>query len=194
MDETIKNDVVDTPEVDATNTDTDNKAETQKDAELERLIEKRAKELTNDAVRDRLRREKEKFDLEKQQAIDDAIKKERMTEEERKSVETEELLKKYQDLESRYVAKERSELITRKLSEAGIQSDELLVSALSKDIDNLDAIVEKLGETINSQVDRKVQEKLKSSNVNIPTDSGINNAPRKRALPTSVAAQIGPKK
>lgn len=187
----IKKEVTEVAEPEVTQTDTGDSGKTQKDAEIESLIEKRAKELTNHAVQERLRTQKEKFDLEKQQAIEDALKKERMTEEERKNAEREELMKKYEELEGKYLAKERSELITRKLSEAGIQSDDLLVSALSNNIDNLDSIIEKLNETISSQVDKKVQEKLKLSDVKLTVDPGLNNTPRKRSTSQSVAAQIG---
>lgn len=190
--EEVKNEgVVEVTEPATIKDDTGDSGKTQKDAELEKLIEARAKELTNNAVQDRLKREKEKFDLEKQQAIEDALKKERMTEDERKNAEREELAKKYEELETKYLAKERSELITRKLSEAGIQSDDLLVSALSNNIDNLDSIIEKLNETISSQVDKKVQEKLKLSDVKIAVDPGLNNTPRRRSTSQSVAAQIG---
>lgn len=171
------------------NTPTDG-GKTYTEVELRAEAEKLAKELTNNAVRDRINKIKSDSEAEKQKAIEDAIKKTQMSESEKLALELEELRTENTEWKEKYNRKEKSEEIVKKLTSAKITVDDDIIDTLINSYDKADSIIEKLSLNIKSAVDREVEEKLKSSGSSLPKQSEMSQA-KSTAVFRTPASRIG---
>ena len=157
---------------------------------VEKLAHEKAIELTNKAISERLRKVEEKAELEKAKAIEEAIKKEKMTEDEKKNAELEDLRNKYSELEDKYNSRERIDLVRNKFIEAKLPMNDILITSLSKDLENVDTIISKLKEDFEKQVQTAVESELKNSSINFDkTDK--KDLSTAKPIHRSTAARIG---
>lgn len=156
---------------------------------VEELAQKRAIELTNNAVAERVRKLNEKHELEKQQAIEDALKKAKMTVEELEAEEVRKLAEKNAELEQKYNELVNSGLIKSKLSEAGLPQTDALVKSLLNNVNEIDDIVKELKDNFDTELQKRVDEKLKTSTIDFKQQTVDLTKPETRHRNT--ASRIG---
>ena len=160
------------------------------EADLQAKAKAMATELTNDAIQDRLKREREKFEIDKQKAVDEAIAKTKMSDSEKLALELDELRSANKLLEDKLNRGEKSSMVIKKLMDANIPADDDIVDSLISNFDKADSIIEKLNNSIKSVVDKQVEEKLKGSGITLP--SGEAKTPVKSTnVFRTTAARIG---
>lgn len=135
--------------------------------EIDKLIKDRAVELTNNAVQERIRKLTEKHEKEKEEAVADALKKAKMTAEEVKVEEFDELQSKYEKLELLHNTMLNSAIVEKKLVEAGLPASESLVKSLVNSMDTVDDLISELKGNFDEAIQKQVDDKLKSSNLEV---------------------------
>lgn len=148
------------------------------DEELEKLVKERATELTNEVVRERLKKEKLKHEEDKQKAIEEAVRKAQLSDEEKEKEEVTELRNKVSELTELIDSSKRSEIVKSKFATKNIPYTDEMVKVLAKDLDNVDSVIEGMESKINELVSAQVSEKLKNSSSNLPNTP---NTPAKRS-------------
>lgn len=158
---------------------------------VEKLAKERAIELTNTAVANRVKDLKEKHEIDKQLAVEEALKKAKMTTEEIEAEEVKELANKYAELESKYNEVLNSGVIKTKLSEAGLPQSDALVKSLLGNMENIDTVVKDLKENFDTELQKRVEDKLKSSTFEIKKDSVDLDKPERKYRNTASKIGIG---
>lgn len=192
-DKTLENDVNKTDvkkEENVTKEDSDKTSIKKEDKKFNDLVEKKAKEMVNSIISQRINDLKATHEEEKKQAVADALKKANMTAEELKAEEIKDLQSKYSTLETQYKNIVNSTLIKEKLIEANLPHQESIVKSLLPNIETIDEVIKDLKTALEDKVQKEVDIKLKSSDLDIRTSETSLPTKEKKIYPNT-ASKIG---
>ncbi len=157
--------------------------------EVERLANELAVELTNKAVQSRIAQLTKKHEIEKEKAVADALKKAEMTTEELAQDAFNELQGKYDALLDKYNSTVNGGIVKDKLAEAGLPITETLVKSLIADMDNVDEAIKDLKSNFDTEIQKQVDDRLKSSTVDFKKQSDSDS--KTKPIYRNTASRIG---
>ena len=157
--------------------------------EVERLANELAVELTNKAVQSRIAQLTKKHEIEKEKAVADALKKAEMTTEELAQDAFNELKGKYDALLDKYNSTVNGGIVKDKLAEAGLPITETLVKSLIADMDNVDEAIKDLKSNFDTEIQKQVDDRLKSSTVDFKKQSDSDS--KTKPIYRNTASRIG---
>ena len=157
--------------------------------EVERLANELAVELTNKAVQSRIAQLTKKHEIEKEKAVADALKKAEMTTEELAQDAFNELQGKYDALLEKYNSTVNGGIVKDKLAEAGLPITETLVKSLIADMDNVDEAIKDLKSNFDTEIQKQVDDRLKSSTVDFKKQSESDR--KTKPIYRNTASRIG---
>lgn len=157
--------------------------------EVERLANELAVELTNKAVQSRIAQLTKKHEIEKEKAVADALKKAEMTTEELAQDAFNELQGKYDALLDKYNSTVNGGIVKDKLAEAGLPITETLVKSLIADMDNVDEAIKDLKSNFDTEIQKQVDDRLKSSTVDFKKQPDSDS--KTKPIYRNTASRIG---
>lgn len=160
---------------------------------VEALAQERAIELTNSAVSERVRKLNEKHELDKQAAVAEALAKAKMSTEELKEDEVKKLADEKAEIEQKYNELLNTSQIEKTLSEHKLPQDEKLIKALLGNVDEVEDVAKSLRELLDTEIQKAVDEKLKSSDVVVKTGDTTDLTKTSTKVHRNTASRIGVK-
>lgn len=157
--------------------------------EVERLANELAVELTNKAVQSRIAQLTKKHEIEKEKAVAEALKKAEMTTEELAQDAFNELQGKYDALLDKYNSTVNGGIVKDKLAEAGLPITETLVKSLIADMDNVDEAIKDLKSNFDTEIQKQVDDRLKSSTVDFKKQ--LDSDSKTKPIYRNTASRIG---